>query len=65
MVHPARVYPQQLIARMASKKIARTRAYEVDSKVKEIEAFAKANGWSIRVSDAGIRMLVDAYRILC
>jgi hypothetical protein len=32
------------------------RAYEVDSRMKEIESFAKANGWSVRISDLGIRI---------
>ena len=30
------------------------RAYEHDSRIKEIEAFAKANGWSVSISDPGI-----------
>ena len=32
------------------------RAYEHDSRIKEIETFAKANGWSVRISDPGIRL---------
>ena len=32
------------------------RAYETDSRVKEIEAFAKANGWSVSIADPGIRI---------
>jgi hypothetical protein len=32
------------------------RAYEHDSRIKEIEAFAKANGWSVSISDPGIRL---------
>jgi hypothetical protein len=29
---------------------------ENDSRIKEIEAFAKANGWSVTISDPGIRL---------
>ena len=32
------------------------RAYEHDSRIKEIEAFAKANGWSVSITDPGIRL---------
>lgn len=32
------------------------RAYEHDSRIKEIEAFAKANGWSVSISDPGLRL---------
>jgi hypothetical protein len=32
------------------------RAYKHDSRIKEIEAFAKANGWSVSISDPGIRL---------
>jgi len=32
------------------------RAYEHDSRIKEIEAFAKANGWSVSISDPGIQL---------
>ena len=32
------------------------RAYEHDGRIKEIEAFAKANGWSVSISDPGIRL---------
>jgi len=31
------------------------RAYEQDSRIKEIETFAKAPGWSVTISDPGIR----------
>ena len=32
------------------------RAYESDNRIKEIETFAKANGWSVNISDPGIRL---------
>ena len=32
------------------------RAYEHDSRIKDIEAFAKANGWSVTITDPGIRL---------
>ena len=32
------------------------RVYEHDSRIKEIEAFAKANGWSVSITDPGIRL---------
>ena len=32
------------------------RDYEHDSRIKEIEAFAKANGWSVSISDPGLRL---------
>jgi hypothetical protein len=31
-------------------------AYEHDSRIKEIEVSAKANGWSVSISDPGFRM---------
>ena len=31
------------------------RACKHDSRIKQIEAFAKANGWSVSISDPGIR----------
>jgi hypothetical protein len=32
------------------------RAYEHDSRIKEIEAFAMAHGWAVSISDPGIRL---------
>lgn len=32
------------------------RPYERDRRIKKIEAFAKANGWSVSISDPGIRL---------
>lgn len=32
------------------------RTYEHDSRIKDIEAFAKANGWSVSITDPGIRL---------
>jgi hypothetical protein len=32
------------------------KAYEHDGRIKEIEAFAKANDWSVSISDPGIRL---------
>ena len=32
------------------------RAYEKDSRIREIEAFAKSNGWAVSISDPGIRL---------
>ena len=39
------------------------RAYEHDSRIKEIEAFAKANGWSVRISDPGIRLTFKKLKV--
>jgi hypothetical protein len=32
------------------------RAHDQDSRIKEIEAFAKAHRWSVTISDPGIRL---------
>jgi len=39
------------------------RAYEHDSRIKEIEAFAKANGWSVSISDPGIRLTFKTLKV--
>ena len=39
------------------------RAYEHDSRIKEIEAFAKANGWSVSISDPGIRLTFKKLKV--
>jgi hypothetical protein len=39
------------------------RAYEQDSRIKEIEAFAKANGWSVSISDPGIRLTFKKLKV--
>jgi len=39
------------------------RAYEHDSRIKEIETFAKANGWSVSISDPGIRLTFKKLKV--
>ena len=39
------------------------RAYEHDSRIKEIEAFAKANGWSVSISDPGIQLIFKKRKV--
>ena len=39
------------------------RAYEHDSRIKEIEAFAKANGWRVSISDPGIRLTFKKLKV--
>ena len=39
------------------------RAYEHDSRIKEIEAFAKANGWSVSSSDPGLRLAFKKLKV--
>jgi len=39
------------------------RAHEHDSRIKEIEAFAKANGWSVLISDPGIRLTFKKLKV--
>jgi DNA-binding response OmpR family regulator len=39
------------------------RAYKHDSRIKEIEAFAKANGWSVTISDPGIRLTFKKLKV--
>ena len=39
------------------------RPYEHDSRIKEIEACAKANGWSVRISDPGIRLTFKKLKV--
>ena len=39
------------------------RDYEHDSRIKEIEAFAKANGWSVSISDPGLRLTFKKLKV--
>jgi hypothetical protein len=39
------------------------RAYEYDGRIKEIEAFAKANGWSVSISDPGLRLIFKKLKV--
>jgi hypothetical protein len=39
------------------------RVYEHDSRIKEIEAFAKVNGWSVSISDPGIRLTFKKLKV--
>ena len=39
------------------------RAYKHDIRIKEIEAFAKANGWSVSISDPGIRLTFKKLKV--
>jgi len=39
------------------------RDYEHDSRIKEIEAFAKAHGWSVTISDPGIRLTFKKLKV--
>jgi hypothetical protein len=40
-----------------------SRAYEHDSRIREIEAFAKANGWSVSITDPGIRLTFKKVKV--
>jgi len=39
------------------------RAYDHDSRIKEIKAFAKANGWSVSISDPGIQLTFKKLKV--
>ena len=39
------------------------KAYEHDSRIKEIEAFVKAKGWSVSISDPGLRLTFKKVKV--
>jgi hypothetical protein len=39
------------------------RPHEHDCRIKEIEAFAKANGWTVTISDPGIRLTFKKLKV--